>query len=173
MHPLLATHVGRHLSSTDISEEPWRPFLATVDETYRSVDLLRALPDLLLHLDATGVITTAVGASGLPSDSASWTRRRLLATTCTFTEGGSITIETSVAARDGAAQMRIAVRDTGIGVPAHAIARLFQDFVQVDVTSAPGVGSTFTVSLPRREPRPSDDTVVGRAEMPAFRPVAP
>ena len=77
MHPLLATHLRRHLPDVDIHAEPWRSFMAAVEETYQRLELLHAFPDVLLHLDATGVVTAAVGAVGSPPDSTAWSRRRL------------------------------------------------------------------------------------------------
>jgi signal transduction histidine kinase/CheY-like chemotaxis protein len=104
-----------------------------------------------------------------------------------FTESGEIRIEVDVLpgvaephgapARPAGAQLRFAVRDTGIGLDVRQQARLFQAFTQADVSttrrfggtglglvicrelatllggrleleSAPGVGSTFSLLLP-------------------------
>jgi len=92
-----------------------------------------------------------------------------------FTESGGITLTVTRAA--GSDQLRFAVRDTGIGIPAQALGRLFQRFSQVDasharrhggaglglaickaivdrmdgrigVDSVPGMGSTFWFQAP-------------------------
>ncbi|GIE01050.1 hypothetical protein Adu01nite_24000 [Paractinoplanes durhamensis] len=89
-----------------------------------------------------------------------------------FTEHGAITVTVTAAGTE----LRLAVRDTGIGIPADRLARLFLPFSQVDasiarsyggsglglvisqrlaeamgggitVDSTPGAGSTFTVTL--------------------------
>jgi PAS domain S-box-containing protein len=92
-----------------------------------------------------------------------------------FTERGSIRIKASASAiADGAISIKILVADTGIGIAAPDLARIFRPFEQLDagkraggtglglaislaharlmggdltVESAPGIGSTFTLSL--------------------------
>jgi len=50
-------------------------------------------------------------------------------------EGGTITIEASVTAgEEGRVELR--VRDTGVGIPADQLARVFEPFVQVDASEA-------------------------------------
>ena len=97
----------------------------------------------------------------------------LLSNAVKFTENGAVTIS---AKRHGE-EIMIAVADTGIGIPAPALERIFEEFHQVDggttrqyggtglglsisrhfarllggvitVQSTPGVGSTFTLTVP-------------------------
>jgi signal transduction histidine kinase len=94
-----------------------------------------------------------------------------------FTEQGSVTIEAKRMRQDGRDWITIAVTDTGIGMTAEQVGRLFEEFVQadastarkyggtglgltisrrfcqmmggdIDVESEPGRGSTFTMRLP-------------------------
>lgn len=96
-----------------------------------------------------------------------------------FTESGSVVLGVTAAPRmagEGEAELRFAVRDTGIGMTAEQVARLFQPFAQADssttrryggtglglaisrrlavmmgggiaVDSAPGLGSTFRFTV--------------------------
>jgi signal transduction histidine kinase len=101
----------------------------------------------------------------------------LLSNACKFTESGSVTLRVRRAHEENGDWLTFATIDTGIGLTPQAIAKLFQDFSQadssttrkyggtglglaicrrlcelmggtVDVESAPGRGSTFTVRLP-------------------------
>ncbi|MBP6669221.1 MAG: response regulator [Gemmatimonadales bacterium] len=101
----------------------------------------------------------------------------LLGNALKFTEQGSVTIEVSERREPSRRLLAFAVRDTGIGIPPEAMARLFQSFEQaevgttrkyggtglglaissrlaellggsLEVESAPGEGSCFTLVLP-------------------------
>jgi signal transduction histidine kinase len=107
----------------------------------------------------------------------------LLSNAIKFTDRGEIILRV----RGTANEVHVSVQDTGIGIPAHALKELFQDFHQLDmgdgrqyegtgvglalsrrlaralggeieVRSDKGAGSTFTLVLPRVAPRPSVDT---------------
>lgn len=101
----------------------------------------------------------------------------LLGNAVKFTEVGEVVVEVSATTEtEGRSQLRLAVRDTGIGIPSDRFNRLFQAFTQVDqetsrtyggtglglaishrlaelmkgsirVRSVPGQGSEFTLTL--------------------------
>jgi signal transduction histidine kinase len=104
-----------------------------------------------------------------------------------FTERGTITVDTRQGQEGGRDWVTIAVTDTGIGMTAEQMGRLFQEFSQADasttrkyggtglglaiskrfcqmmggdimVESEPGKGSTFTVRLPRIVDAPAGST---------------
>jgi signal transduction histidine kinase len=105
----------------------------------------------------------------------------LLANALKFTERGAVTL----ALEWGTHEVRLAVTDTGRGIPAHAVSELFQEFHQLDtgegkrypgtgiglalsrrfaralggdieVRSLEGQGSTFTLVMPRRDAPKAD-----------------
>ncbi|PNQ96914.1 hybrid sensor histidine kinase/response regulator (plasmid) [Azospirillum argentinense] len=62
-----------------------------------------------------------------------------------FTESGSVVLGVSAAPRgaeDGETELRFAVRDTGIGMTAEQVARLFQPFAQADTSTTRRYGGT-------------------------------
>ncbi len=102
----------------------------------------------------------------------------LTSNACKFTERGTITIKAQSEQRADADWITVAVSDTGIGMNAEQMTKLFKDFSQadasttrkyggtglglaisrhfcrmmggdIDVNSKPGEGSTFTIRLPR------------------------
>jgi len=59
-----------------------------------------------------------------------------------FTSQGEVSVTVDAQLRDGAKILTIAVADTGIGVPAGALSRLFEPFVQADNTTTRRFGGT-------------------------------
>jgi signal transduction histidine kinase/ActR/RegA family two-component response regulator len=129
----------------------------------------------------------------------------LLSNAVKFTDAGRVSIEAQVVdgatAGDGAS-VRIAVRDTGIGIAPDRLARLFTPFEQADASTArrfggtglglaiskrlvdlmdgtlqaasePGRGSTFVVQLPLREAAAPLAAPVQAAPVPASPGVSP
>lgn len=120
-----------------------------------------------------------------------------------FTDQGSVTVtlrlpegETEQTACEGAAILAIAIQDTGIGIPANQLNRLFRSFEQLDaasdrrhagtglglaisrklarllggeirVASTLGEGSTFTVLLPATAPESEPETETMTAAAPS------
>ena len=110
----------------------------------------------------------------------------LLGNAIKFTHQGGVVIRCTVAeVQENRAILTFAVEDTGIGIPAQEISRIFDQFTQADssttrlfggtglglaisrrltelmggrleVQSSPGQGSTFSFSLPFEVPRPED-----------------
>lgn len=54
-----------------------------------------------------------------------------------FTDQGEVTLSVSSdRLKDGRLELHFAVKDTGIGIPADKMSRLFQSFSQIDATTA-------------------------------------
>lgn len=117
-----------------------------------------------------------------------------------FTKGGSITIDAATEPRGERIALRVAITDTGKGIPADQMGRLFEPFSQldrefvrehggtglglaissrianllggrIDVSSTPGVGSTFTLHSVLDAARHGSATEVSAAE-PSDQPLA-
>ncbi len=130
-------------------------------------------------------VRLAVDADETPIETMTDTQRvrqillNLLSNAIKFTDHGEVVLMV----RAGPNEVRLSVRDTGIGIPAHAVKDLFQDFHQleagdgrrydgtgvglalsrrlaralggeIEVRSHEGQGSTFTLVLPRIAPQP-------------------
>jgi signal transduction histidine kinase/CHASE3 domain sensor protein len=137
------------------------------------VDSLRQGKEILLAVDVGNVPIEVV----TDAQRVRQVLVNLLANAIKFTDRGEVTV--TLRATQG--EVQLAVRDTGIGIPADALKELFQDFHQleagdgrrydgtgvglalsrrlaralggdVDVRSTEGVGSTFTLVLPRVSP---------------------
>lgn len=112
----------------------------------------------------------------------------LVGNACKFTTGGTVSIEVSGGQSDEREWLQWSVRDTGIGIAAEQLEKLFQPFCQVDsaanrkfggsglglaisrrlcemmggtitVSSKLGAGSTFTIRIPTRAPKPESEAV--------------
>ncbi len=112
----------------------------------------------------------------------------LLGNAAKFTTNGTITLHTRRYDRDGAQWVEFAVEDSGIGMSQEALSKLFERFVQadlsttrryggtglglsitrafvqlmggeVDVRSEEGVGSTFSIRLPVELPEQASETI--------------
>ena len=66
----------------------------------------------------------------------------LLSNACKFTEKGTIDVVAERVERAGAASIKIAVTDTGIGIAPEQIHKLFSDFYQVDRSTTRKYGGT-------------------------------
>jgi len=128
-----------------------------------------------LAVEGKAALVTAV-VSGLPpfagdQNMLSRTLVNLIANAIKFTRGGTVTVSAS---EDAEQHIRFAIRDTGLGIPAEAFERIFEKFGQLDshnrvgtglgltfcklaveahggrieVESTPGMGSTFSFTIP-------------------------
>jgi len=67
----------------------------------------------------------------------------LLSNSAKFTESGSVTLEVdAIAAGNGRRKIEFAVRDTGIGMSAEVLSRLFNDYQQADNSTSREFGGT-------------------------------
>jgi signal transduction histidine kinase len=176
---------GRMSVTLDEIEVP-----AMVEQLMRAVQPLAARNGNALHLEAG----PEVGEMVVDALKLRQILLNLLGNACKFTRQGDVTLQVSSTRLAGAAAMAFVVRDTGIGMTPEQAARIFEEFEQgdpsiergyggsglglaisrklcerlggtIEVTSEPGVGTTFTVVLPSDprmldsidEPRGADD----------------
>ena len=66
----------------------------------------------------------------------------LLSNAVKFTETGEVVLTVSAGSKDGAPELRFAVRDTGIGLTEAGLSRLFQSFSQADSSTTRKYGGT-------------------------------
>lgn len=66
----------------------------------------------------------------------------LLSNAAKFTEGGEVHLAVAPDERDGEPWVRIAVTDTGIGIPAHKLEHIFDEFSQADESTTKDYGGT-------------------------------
>lgn len=103
-------------------------------------------------------------------------------------QGGTLTLR----AEPAGAEVAVSVADTGVGIPAADLARIFEPFFstkeegkgvglglsvvygiverhhgRIDVRSTPGAGTTFTLRLPLRQPAPAGEPHAQPAREPA------
>jgi len=115
----------------------------------------------------------------------------LVSNAAKFTSGGKVGIEASAMDKNGNAFIRLAVTDTGIGIPEDKLDHIFEEFSQADnsttrnyggtglglalvrkfalmmggdirVESTPGEGSTFMLELPIRVVEVDEKTEYGK-----------
>ncbi len=150
-------------------------------ETFELPKVVREVVATVQPLVKKGVSLAVGELDGLGTMHADPTRLRqclfnLLSNACKFTDAGSITLSAERRPQQGREWLTFAVADTGIGMSAEQVGRLFRDFEQVhssarqaggtglglaisrklcrmmggDITvaSEPGKGTTFTMRLP-------------------------
>jgi signal transduction histidine kinase/CheY-like chemotaxis protein len=152
-----------------------RPVEFTVDELFGT--LRGMLRPLLVNPSLTLVFDEPVGVPPIQSDESKVSQilRNFLSNALKFTETGEIRVTARVT--DDGQRVVISVSDTGIGIAPEDLETIFEEFTQLDsnlqrrvkgtglglpltrklagllggevsVTSTPGVGSTFSVTLP-------------------------
>jgi PAS domain S-box-containing protein len=145
-----------------------------IDEVVKTIEPLAAKNgnQVAVHCDA------AIGTMHADQMRLRQALLNLMSNANKFTEKGTITIDASQRQRNGQDWITLAVTDTGIGMTAEQMGKLFQEFAQASSTTAskyggtglglvisrrfcqmmggditvesePGHGSTFTIRLPR------------------------
>ncbi|MGX4642287.1 ATP-binding protein [Massilia sp. SYSU DXS3249] len=161
------------------------PAPVVVENLFRALKgMMRPLVDaerVELVFDDGGIATPFESDEGMLSQ----ILRNFISNALKFTEQGSVRVSASEDAAAG--MLSFAVTDTGIGIDAEHLQLIFEEFTQVenplqrrskgtglglplcrrlaellggrvDVTSQPGIGSTFLLTLPRQFPLPASES---------------
>ncbi len=174
-------------------------------ETFDLATLVEELEATIKPLAAKKNNTLRVNTNGaLGSLRADLTKVRqsllnLLSNACKFTNNGTVTLDIARTRADGRDWINFSVTDTGIGITPEQQAKLFQPFMQadvsttrefggtglglaitrkfcelmggrIDVTSEHGGGSTFTITLPADVRDPAAPTLEPIEDAPALLP---
>ena len=112
-------------------------------------EVLRAVHSIIAEQARAKGLRLLVDISGVPTwlhGDATRLRQALLnlaSNAVKFTPSGSVALRVQlVAEADGELVLRFSVQDTGIGIPADTLPRLFQDFVQADASTTRRYGGT-------------------------------
>jgi PAS domain S-box-containing protein len=121
----------------ELDPQPFDP-KAFVDDTVELVQAQARTKGLELRVDVAGVLPPAVCAD---SGRVRQVLLNLLSNAVKFTDQGAVSVGVGHLAADGGV-LRIAVSDTGVGIPAEHADRLFQRFSQADSSIARRYGGT-------------------------------
>ena len=121
----------------ELDPQPFDP-KAFVEETVGLVQAQARAKGLELRVDVAGALPPAVCAD---SGRVRQVLLNLLSNAVKFTAQGAVSVAVSHLAADGGV-LRIAVSDTGVGIPAEHADRLFRRFSQVDGSIARQYGGT-------------------------------
>ncbi|MGA3122820.1 MAG: ATP-binding protein [Polyangiaceae bacterium] len=98
------------------------------------------------HAKGVRLTTNLVGITHAPKGDAARLRQVLLnlvGNAVKFTQSGQVVVTASTERTDpGRVTMRLSVRDTGVGIPAGALSRLFEAFSQADYSTTRQFGGT-------------------------------
>ncbi|MBI3269423.1 MAG: response regulator [Planctomycetes bacterium] len=117
-------------------------------ETFSVEELVRDVASTVQPLVAKNANKLEVRCTtGFGTVHADLTRTRqvlfnLLSNACKFTKEGTVGLDVSRAAEDGAAWVTLRVTDTGIGMTPEQLGKLFQDFAQAEASTAKKFGGT-------------------------------
>ncbi|HVS02389.1 MAG TPA: response regulator [Thermoanaerobaculia bacterium] len=174
---------------------------------YEEVDLPALVQDVVVTIEPLAAknrnrleIDLAAGLGCVRSDATKLRQAlfNLLSNACKFTHEGAVRLRAERRPSVGGEALRFAVSDTGIGITAEQIDKIFDEFTQADtsterrfggtglglaisrrfcqlmggditVESEPGKGSTFTIELPVERPQSAASTVLVIDDDPAAR----